>query len=193
MLSTFAIILFRIEVGKMTLIIIVLILSIVLFIYNIYHDKLTFLSIKLKNIEEKINSTLIKRKELIKDSEKIIKDITKTNKQIYEGLENLNNSNVNMMELDRKLLIYINEFYLIKDKYQKLQKNEDFQKIAFKVTETEDLLNAYKDYYNNQASKYNKLIKSFPVVFTSLIKRRKEKLFFDKKSLNDNDYNEFKY
>lgn len=176
----------------MTLIIIVLILSIVLFIYNIYHDKLTFLSIKLKNIEEKINSTLIKRKELIKDSEKIIKDITKTNKQIYDGLENINN-NTSMMELDRKLLVYINEFYLIKDKYQKLQKNEDFQKIAFKITETEDLLNAYKDYYNNQASKYNGLIKKFPVIIITLIKRRKEKLFFDKKSLNDSDYNEFKY
>lgn len=26
------------------------------------------------------------------------------------------------MELDRKLLVYMNEFYLIKDKYEELQK-----------------------------------------------------------------------
>lgn len=177
----------------MIVIIVVLILSIILLVWNIYVDKMNFLTIKLDTIEEKINSTLIKRKELIKDSEKIIKDVVKTEKEIYSGLSELNDKDTNMMELDRKLLVYIGEFYLIKEKYHKLQKNEDFQKIAFKITETEDLLNAYKDYYNDNASKYNKLIKSFPVIIVTLIKRKKEKLFFDKKSIDDSDYSEFKY
>ncbi len=177
----------------MWIIITVFIIGIILLIYNIYHDKIKFLIIRLDNIEEKINSTLIKRKELIKESEKIIKDVVKTEKEIYSGLSEINNKNMNMMELDRKLLIHINEFHLIKDKYQKLQKNTDFQKISFAIMETEDLLNAYKDYYNDNAGKYNKLIKQFPIILITLLKRRKEKLFFDKKSSNDNDYNDFKY
>ena len=97
------------------------------------------------------------------------------------------------MELDRKLLIYINEFYLINDKYKKLKNHDEFQKIVYRIEETQELLNAYKDYYNNVASKYNKLIKVFPINIISFIKRRKQKSFFDKKSLNDQDYNEFKY
>lgn len=177
----------------MVVIIIVLIISILLLMINIFNDKISFLTIKLNNVEEKINSTLIKRKELIKDSENIIKDVVKTKKEIYIGFSDINNKNIDMMELDRKLLVYINEFYLIKDKYQNLQKNDDFQKIAFKIAETEDLLNAYKEYYNDNASKYNKLIKQFPIVIITLIKRKKEKLFFDNKSINDNDYNDFKY
>ncbi len=177
----------------MIIVIVVLILSFILLIYNIYHDKINFLITKLDNIEEKISSTLIKRKELIKDSEKVIKKVVKTNKDVYEGLSEINDNNTNMMELDRKLLVYINEFYLIKEKYQKLQKDDEFQKISFAITETEDLLNAYKDYYNDNSEKYNKLIKKFPVIITTLIKRRKEKLFFDKKSINDNDYSDFKY
>lgn len=177
----------------MVIVIVVLIVSFILLIYNIFHDKLNFLTIKLDNIEEKINSTLIKRKELIKDSESIIRDVVKTEKEIYSGLSNLNNKNISMMELDRKLLIYINEFYLIKDKYQELQENTDFQKVSFNIAETEDLLKAYKEYYNNNASKYNKLIKQFPIVILKLLKRRKEKSFFDIKNNNDNDYNEFKY
>ena len=193
MLSTFAIIKIRIEVDIMAIIIIVLLISVLLLITNIFTDKITFLTIKLNNIEEKINSTLIKRKELIKDSEEVIKEVVKTKKEIYSGLSKINDKNITMMELDRKLLIYINEFYLIKDKYLDLQKNEEFQKIAFKIAETEDLLNAYKDYYNDNASKYNKLIKQFPIIIITLIKRKKEKLFFDNKSINDNDYNEFKY
>lgn len=177
----------------MIIVIVILILSFILLIYNIYHDKINFLITKLDNIEEKISSTLIKRKELIKDSEKVIKKVVKTNKDVYEGLSEIDDNSTNMMELDRKLLIYINEFYLIKEKYQKLQKDDEFQKISFAITETEDLLNAYKDYYNDNSEKYNKLIKKFPVIITTLIKRRKEKLFFDKKSINDNDYSDFKY
>ena len=98
-----------------------------------------------------------------------------------------------MMELDRKLLVYMNEFYLIKDKYEELQKSDDFKKIAFMLAETEDLLSAYKDYYNDNASKYNKVIKCFPICIVSLLKGRKEKLFFDSKNSSDSDYNDFKY
>lgn len=177
----------------MALIIVTLVVCIIVFFCATSKDKLNFIGAKLKNVEEKINSTLIKRRALIQDSEKIIKEVLDTNKQIYENLEELSGSNIKMMELDRKLLVYINEFYLIKDKYKKLQNNEEFQNIAFSINETEDKLNAYKEYYNDVVTEYNKLIKGFPQIIVFFIKRRKEKEFFDKKSINDNDYNDFKY
>ena len=176
----------------MTIVIVVLIIEIIFLLYKIYHDKLNYIVIKLNNVEEKIKSTLIKRKELIRDSEILIKENLNTDKKIFDGLENLKESN-NLMELDRKLLVYIGEFHLIKEKYDKLNNNDQFQKISFAIIETEDLLNAYKDYYNDNASKYNKLIKTFPLVITSIIKRRKQKLFFDNKSIDDIDYSNFKY
>lgn len=168
----------------MVLIIVFLILTIVFFTYNVCHDKLMFLITKLDNIEEKINSTLITRKELLKDSEVIIRELTKTDKIIYDGLDEIKD-NVNMMELDRKLLICVNAFHLIEKKYSKLQKNDEFQKVAFKITETEDLLKAYKTYYNDNAAKYNKFIKRFPIIIFTILKRRKEKLFFDNKKQDD--------
>lgn len=162
----------------MIIIAIVVLVGIALFIYSVYHDKITFLKIKLNMIEEKINSTLIKRKELIKDSEKIIKDVTKTNKDVYQGLNEVNDDDI--IKLDRKLLIFVNEFYLIKDKYNELSESDEFKNIAFAINETEDLLKAYKEYYNTNVTSYNKLIKSFPVIIISKLKRRKEKPFFDK-------------
>lgn len=177
----------------MLIVITVLIISLILLIVSIYKDKINFLSVKLANVEEKINSTLLKRKELLKDSEDVIKEITKTKKEVYINFDELNDKEISMMELDRKLLVYMNEFYLIKDKYEELQKSDDFKKITFMLAETEDLLSAYKDYYNDNASKYNKVIKCFPVCIISLLKGRKEKLFFDSKNSSDNDYNDFKY
>lgn len=165
----------------MIIIAIVLVISLIILIYSIYHNRITFLEIKLKSVEEKINSTLLERKELIKDSEQIIKDATKTDKDIYVGISEVDNKTPGMMELDRKLLVYINEFYLIKNKYHKLNSNDNFKKISYKLNETEDKLNAYKDYYNECSANYNKLIKKFPCIFISIVKRRKEKLFFDKK------------
>ena len=82
---------------------------------------------------------------------------------------------------------------MIKNKYEKLNNDEEFQKISFIINETEDLLNAYKDYYNDNANMYNKLIKRFPLIIVTFIKRRKAKLFFDNKSISDDDYSDFKY
>ena len=161
----------------MIIVIIVLVISLVLFIYNIYHDKLALSYIKLYNIEEKINSTLIKRKELVKDAENKIKEIIKTDKVIFENFKEIDNNN-DMFDLNKKLLLSINDFYVIKDKYKKLHNNTDFQKICFSIDETGDLLNSYKKYYDKEALEYNKLIKSLPLFFVSLITRKKEKKLF---------------
>lgn len=177
----------------MIFVIVGFILLIIIFIYIIFNDKLSLISIKLKNIEEKLNSTLIKRKSLIEDSEKIIKEILKTDKNIYQGIGEINDPSINMIELDRKLLVYINEFYLVKDKYKKLNSSEEFLSVAYAINDTEDLLNAYKEYYNEVAENYNKLIGIFPMNVISFINRRKKKEFFDRKSISDNDYSEFKY
>lgn len=176
----------------MILVIITLILCIITFLISLYNQKYNFINIKLKNVTEKINSILIKRKKLLEDSEQIIKNELNTKKDIYENFRDLNEERLDKIKLDRRLLVYINEFHLIKDKYKKLQQNSDFEKISFSICDTEDKLDAYKEYYNDIILEYNKIIKLFPFSILSIIKGRKEKEFFDKKNINDNDYNDFK-
>lgn len=166
----------------MIFIIITLVLCIMLFIRALIKDKFLHINIKINNIEEKLNSTLLKRKTLLLDSETIIKEVLNTNKQIYENINELNSSKVSMFELDRRLLVYLSEFYLIKEKYKRLKNNEEFDKIAYALNETEDLLNAYKEYYNDTIEKYNKLINTFPINIAAFLKRKKEKELFDKKN-----------
>lgn len=163
----------------MTLIIVFILISILLFLYFILHDKLIFIEEKLNVIEDKIDSTLIKRNEILKDSENEIKELVKTSKSIYEDLKDVDSKKLDMFELDKKLTIYKNEFYLILDKYDVLKENDEFQKLAFSLSETSDLLESYRLYYNKYAEKYNKVIKSFPIVITTVITRRKKKEFFD--------------
>ena len=59
-----------------------IIFFIILF-YLIRKDKLNFIEVKIDTIEEKINETLIKRREILKDAEIKIKEIVKTKKKVF--------------------------------------------------------------------------------------------------------------
>ncbi len=141
----------------MIVVLIILILSVLYYFYSAYKNKLRILNININIIEEKLNSNILKRKELLKDSEILIKDITKTKKEIYTNFDILNEK-LNMFELDSKTLSFLNEYNMIKEKNDKLNKNADFLKLNFNIEENEDDINAYKIYYNKNVEEYNKLV-----------------------------------
>lgn len=141
----------------MIAVLIVLILSVLYYFYSAYKNKVKILNINIKTIEEKLNSNILKRKELLKDSESLIKEITKTKKEIYTNFDILNEK-LNIFEMDSKTLSFLNEYNMIKEKNDKLNKNSDFLKLNFTIEENEDDINAYKIYYNKNVEEYNKLV-----------------------------------
>lgn len=141
----------------MIAVIIVLILSVLYYFYSAYKNKAKILNINIKTIEEKLNSNILKRKELLKDSESLIKEITKTKKEIYTNFDILNKK-LNIFEMDSKTLSFLNEYNMIKEKNDKLNRNSDFLKLNFTIEENEDDINAYKIYYNKNVEEYNKLV-----------------------------------
>ena len=48
------------------------------------------------------------------------------------------------------------------------------------------------DYYNENISIYNSLLKKFPSNIIAIFSKYEEKLYFDRKDMNDDDYNDFK-
>ena len=46
--------------------------------------------------------------------------------------------------------------------------------------------------HNKNIKEYNKMIKMFPTNLIAKIYKYEEKLFFDKKDMSDDDYNDFK-
>lgn len=141
----------------MIAVLIVLILSVLYYFYSAYKNKAKILNINIKTIEEKLNSNILKRKELLKDSESLIKEITKTKKEIYTNFDILNEK-LNIFEMDSKTLSFLNEYNMIKEKNDKLNRNSDFLKLNFTIEENEDDINAYKIYYNKNVEEYNKLV-----------------------------------
>ena len=60
------------------------------------------------------------------------------------------------------------------------------------LTEIEDNLTYYEEYYNSNITEYNKLVRTFPSNLIAMVNRYKEKPFFDGKDMTDDDVNDFK-
>ena len=65
-------------------------------------------------------------------------------------------------------------------------------KIDIALNESEAEIVAFRKYYNDIITDYNKLVKSFPSNIIALIFKFKDKLYFDGKDMNDEIVDDFK-
>jgi hypothetical protein len=49
-----------------------------------------------------------------------------------------------------------------------------------------------RTYYNGNITEYNRMIKRIPTLVIAKIKKYKERMFYDLKNMNDDDYEDFK-
>ena len=170
-----------------------LIFGIYMFLYNRIQDFIvkineieTVIDTNLRNKYDNINkcATIIKNDEKIKDEK---------DKKVFEELIKLRNRKISNFDLDRKLIEANNQFIALKQKYSSLNKNEEIKEISKKIEDCDEKLDVNREYYNNSIAEYNKLVKLFPTNIIAKICKYEEKLFFDKKDMSDDDFNDFKF
>lgn len=173
--------------GLMILIVICIIL---IWYINVYNKFQNFI-IRINEVENNIDAILRKRFDLLNKSIGIIETyIDKDN--ILESIIKLRSKKLTNFELDRELYEGINEFHLYKDEINELKNNESFMKIDISLNESEIDITAFRKYYNDIITEYNKFARTFPNNIVSLICHYKQKTYFDGKDLNDNIKNDFK-
>jgi len=152
-----------------------LILILIVATYNHFQDYI----IRINEADVNIDAVLRKRFDLLNKSISIIKEITKTEDEILEGIVKLRSKKISNFELDRNLYDAINEFHTIKEKYPELQTNEEFLKIEINLMESESEIVGLRKYYNDIITDYNKLVKTCPSNFIAILKNYKTKDYFD--------------
>ena len=174
------------------IIIICLIMGIYMYLYNRIQDYI----VKINEIEAIIDTNLRDKYDninkcvtIVKNDEKIK---NKLEKNTFEELLKLKSKKISNFDFDRKLIEANNEFNAIKQKYSSINKNEEIIKISKIIDEFDEKLEINREYYNNNIAEYNKLIKLFPTNIIAKICKLEEKLFFDRKNMSDDDYNDFK-
>ena len=164
---------------------------IVIFIVSTY-NKIQVYIIRINEAEANIDSVLRKRFDLLNKSIDVIKANTKTDKEVLGEIENLKSKKISNFDLDRKLYDGLKEFTKYKEEYPKLKNIDSFVKIEIELNESEAEIVAFRKYYNDIITDYNKMIKSFPSNIVALMFSFKSKLYFDGKDMSDDDVNDFK-
>lgn len=173
-----------------SLIIFIIICIILIWIINTYNKYQAYI-IRINEAEASIDTTLRKRFDLLNKSIGIIE--TNTNeKNVLEIISKLRSKKLSNFDLDRKLYEAINEYSKYKEKYDELKNNTDFLKIDIGINESESEIIAFRKYYNDIITDYNKLAKTFPSNIIGIIYKYNKKTYYDGKNMDDEITNDFK-
>ena len=156
--------------------------------YNNYQEYI----IRINEVEGYIDNCIRDKFDSLSKSISIIKGNTDIKDDLFPEIIKLRSRKLSSFELDRKLVEPLNEFYRIKEEHEELMKSTAFLEIDIKLNEIEENLESYKEYYNENITKYNKLVRTFPSNIVGIMFKFKVKNFFDGKDMNDEDVNDFK-
>lgn len=174
------------------IIFIIIIFCLLTFIFVLNYNKIQDSIIRINEVERKIDIELRNKFDLLNKSVSIIKGNIEINNSVFNDMIKLRSIKLSNFEFDRKLITIYNEFIKVKSEYKELTKNEDLKKFEDELENTDNKLNIYKEYYDNNIAIYNKEIRVFPSNIIASIYKYKEKTFFDKKDMSDEDENDFK-
>lgn len=163
---------------------VIIIVSLLIILYATMYNKFQISIIRINEAEANIDSTLRKRYDLLNKAIEIIKNNT-DEVNILENISNLRSQKLNNFELDRELTLGVNTFYSYIDRYPALKTNEQCMNISFGISETESEIIAFRKYYNDIITDYNKMVKTFPSNIVSLLCKYKKKTYFDGKEMDD--------
>ena len=172
----------------------ILVICLIIGIYLTLYNKIQDYIIRINEVESIIDNNLREKYDNINKIVSIIKgnEKIKIDKKIIDEIVKLKTKKISNFNLDRKLIETTNYFNSLKEKNKEIKNNDEINQINKKINELDELLIINKEYYNRNIAEYNKLIKLFPTNIVANICKYEEKLFFDRKDMNDEDYNDFK-
>ena len=172
---------------------IIIVLSISLSIIYIYlHNRFTESIIRINEAESRIDSNLRDKYDLLNKCVNIIKNNIKIDDKKFNDLLILKTKKISNFDLDRTLKRSHDEFLTIYEKNKELKENDELYKANKQIELIDEELVTLRAYYNANILNYNRMIKKIPTNIIAKIKKYQERLLYDLKDNNDNDYEDFK-
>ena len=159
-------------------------------IYNYFQEYI----IRINEAEAEIDNTLRSKYDFINKCVSIIKGNIEENKEkdFFDNVIKMRHMKLSNFDFDRKLVELNHRLVEIYEEHNGKIDNDEIKKILKDITDKDNTLASLKEYYNKNISKYNRLIRSFPTNIIASICKYKEKLYFDRKDMNDEEFEDFK-
>lgn len=173
------------------IVIIVLICAAVIFYATVYNKFQDYI-IRINEVEALIDTNLRNKYDLINRAIPIVKSNIDKDRNVFEEIVKLRSRKIGNFELYRILTRASNELNGLKTEFPDIEKSEEVKKILKQIADIDIKVDNCIDYYNDNISVYNTLLKKFPSNIIVTFCKYEEKLFFDRKNMNDDDYEDFK-
>ena len=157
-------------------------------IYNKFQDYI----IRINEVESIIDKNLRNKYDLINRMIPIIKGNIDKDKDMFEEIIKIRSRKISNFELYRILMQSSIQLSSLKKEFPDINKSDEIKKLTKQIEDIDSKIENYIDYYNDNITIYNTLVKKFPSNLIALFSKYKEKLFFDRKDMSDDDYNDFK-
>jgi len=171
--------------------IIIILLLVIWFIndYNIFQDYI----IRINEVDANIDTSLRKRFDLLMKANEVMTSILDLKDDALPDIKKLkDDKKISSFDLDRRLYESLTKYYGIREDNPELKENVDFVKTDIEIHNSESEMGAYRRYYNDCITKYNKLVKSFPSNIVGFLTGQRVKNYFDGKNLYDDNIDDFK-
>ena len=156
---------------------IIVVVSFLLFVFVVIHNRFQLTIIKIDKAEEDISLYLQKKEELLNRAKPIITKELK-NEDILPELD-LIPVDANNFVTHSLLKKASNKLYKTLDEHEKLYKSKNLTKILEEFNENEeDIVGAIK-FYNDTVVEFNQLVASFPSKIVAFLKRYHKKEFYN--------------
>lgn len=172
-------------------IIIILVCIIAIFYATIYNRFQEYI-IRINEVESMIDNYLRNKYDLINRAIPIIKGNIKEDRNIFEDIVKLRSRKIGNFELFRILMDASIQLNALRNEFPDIDKSDEIKKICKQIEDIDIKTDNSTSYYNDNITIYNSLLKKFPSNIIAIFCKYKEKLFFDRKNMNDDDYNDFK-
>ena len=171
--------------------VVVIICSISIFYATVYNKFQDYI-IRINEVEGMIDNNLRSKYDLLNRAIPIIKGTIPKDREILGEVVKLRSRKLGNFELYRVLVRASNELDSLKEEFPDIEKSAEIKKIRNQISDINLKLDNEIEYYNENISIYNTLLKKFPSNIVATFCKYKEKLFFDRKDMNDEDYDDFK-
>ncbi len=138
-------------------------------IYNHFQDYI----IRINEVESMIDSELREKYDLINRAIPIIRTSIPKDKNIFDDVIKLRSRKISSFNLYRILIGSSNELNALKEEYKDITNSEEMVKIITQVDEIDNTVTDLLEYYNNNITIYNSLVKKFPTNIIALIYKYK--------------------
>ena len=172
------------------ILILIIIIGLLTILYVNIYNNLAIYKTKIEKAENIIDEALRNKYDIIAKLNVLIKkEVTK--KDYLKDYIELKDKKVSNFEIDRKLAEATNIILEVKNDHEKLN-NKEFNSLLKEIDVINETLASSKNYYNNNTSKLNQIIRKFPSNIIAKIHKYRIKPFFDGKNMQDAVIDDFK-